>query len=266
MRAATQPLRMLLTFGLFVALVAFTGGRAAAQVDPNWDHYKVYDAQPKVTFTMPVVLTDQFQQALTVVQYLDRFANPVQKDHAGVIYPINHPELHYSWWKVADQPYSGAVIASNQFGDYPLQIGPLLYLLNPANKSETAGVPPQFPFGNHYTVYACTGDPVVASLVLTDQFYTRTANVLIPTYFCVPAQKQTSNGAIYPILDEAQHYVVYEIEAYEATYPVTITDQFLQDFPILMANDRWLMVPTIKHLPPTETKSSTWGRLKQLFR
>jgi len=263
MRAATLSLRKLLTFGMFVALVAFTGGRATAQVDPNWDHYKVYDAQPKVTFTMPVVLLDQFQQALTVVQYLDRFANPVEKDHAGVIYPINHPELHYSWWKVADQPYSGAVIASNQFGDWPLQIGPLLYLLNPANKNAPAGAP--LPVGNHYTVYACTGDPLAVPLVLTDQFYTRTSNMLIPTYFCVPAQKRTADGIVYPILDEAQHYVVYEIEANEAAYPAVIADQFLQDYPILMANDRYLMVPTIKQLP-TETNSSTWGRLKLLFR
>jgi len=264
MRAATPRLRKLLTCALLLPAFALVGGRATAQVDPAWDHYKVYDAQPKVTFTMPVVLVDQFQQTLTTVEFLDRFANPVEKDHAGVIFPIQHPELHYSWWKVAEQPYSAAVIASNQFGDQPLQIGPLLYLLNPANKNAPTGAP--LPIGNHYTVYACTGDPMVVPLVLTDQFYTRTSNMLIPTYFCVPAEKRTSDGILHPILDAAQHYVVYEIEANEATFPATISDQFLPESSILMANDRWLMVPTIKHLPPTETRSSTWGRLKQLFR
>jgi len=264
MRAAIPRLRKLLTIALVLAAFALVGGRAAAQVAPNWDHYLVYEAQPKSTLTVPLVLVDQFQQTLTNTEFLDRFANPVQKDHEGVIFPINFPELHYSWWKLTEQPYDISVIASNQFGDHPLRLGALTYLLNPAFK--TPGPLPAFPLANHYTVYQCTGDALTAALVLTDQFYTRTSLTLVPRYFCTPVEKRTPDGLVYPIIDPAQHYVVYEIELDAVFFTAMITDQFVADLPIDMFDDRFLMVPTIKHLPPTEAKSSTWGRLKQLFR
>jgi len=243
---------------------ALVGGSATAQVPPHWDHYLVYDVQPKPSLLVPLVLVDQFQQTLTNTEFLDRFANPVQKEHEGAIFPINFPELHYSWWKLTEQPYDISVIASNQFGDHPLRLGTLTYLLNPALKTPM----PQsaLPLANHYTVYQCTGDALTATLVLTDQFYTRTSLNLVPRYFCTPVEKHTPDGLVYPIIDPAQHYVVYEIEADAVAFPAMITDQFVLDLPIDMFNDRWLMVPTIKHLPPTEAKSSTWGRVKQLFR
>jgi hypothetical protein len=261
---ATRPRRELLVPALLTLLLALAGGRADAQPSPLWDHYKVYDANPKITLGVPVTLRDQFMVSTHQVLFLDRFANPVQKEHGGVTFPINRPELHYTWWAISPEPFSIDVIARNQFGNLPLHVGQALYLLNPANKNAPAGTP--LPVANHYKCYDCTGDPVNAALVLTDQFMTRTATSLVPRYFCTPVEKQVQEGTIYPMVDSRQHYTVYEIPDAGPIFPATISDQFVPFLQVNLSQDRWLMVPTDKAFPPTDVKSSTWGRVKSIYR
>jgi hypothetical protein len=249
---------------LAALLLSFAGGRADAQPSPLWDHYKVYDAQPKLTQGLFVGLRDQFTQSTHQVLFLDLFANPVEKQHGAAVFPIIRPELHYAWWAISPQPFSIDVIARNQFGDQPIHVGQAVYLLNPANKNAPTGTP--LPEANHYKCYECSGQPITTTLVLTDQFMTRTASSLLPRYFCTPVEKQLQGGAFYPMLDPRQHYTVYEINDAGANFNARIADQFVPDLQILMTRDRWLMVPTDKAFPPTSTKSDTWGRLKQLYR
>lgn len=259
----TRSPRKLIVPLLLLAVLAFAAGPATAQVPPHWDHYKVYQVESAVLHPTVVNLRDQFTFSAHQVHAMEWFANPVEKNHAGILYPITRPELHYAWWRIDPLPFSIDIIASNQFGDHPLHVGDARYLLNPATKNAPAGSP--IPPANHYKCYSCIGQPLTAPLILTDQFNQRTASQLIPVFFCTPVEKKTSSGQVYPILDPEQHYVVYDIGPGPGAYPAHVVDQFV-DTQILMTADRFLMVPTRKHFPPTEAKSSTWGRLKQLYR
>jgi hypothetical protein len=249
-------------------------GTARAQVNPLWDHYKVYlGLSPTVDLpqSQEVTLLDQFQQTTWFVRQLAHFANPVQKEHGGSIHPIHQPELHYTWWHSGrvPGPFATTVIALNQFGDRTIQVGTNAfgdseYLLNPALKNAPTGTP--LPVANHYRCYPCTGDPVNVPVILTDQFLTRTAMVLLPRFFCTPAEKRLADGTVYPIVDAAQHYTVYDMDFNNTPFTARISDQFITDHQLsLIFLDRWLMVPTRKELP-TDTKSSTWGKVKSLYR
>jgi hypothetical protein len=199
-----------------------------------------------------VTLVDQFQQTTWFVRQLAHFANPVQKDHAGSTFPIHRPDLHYTWF--GDQTLQ---VGTNAFGDSE-------YLLNPALKNAAAGTP--LPVANHYRCYPCTGAPVNVPVILTDQFLTRTALVIVPRFFCTPAEKRLADGTVFPIVDAAQHYTVYDMDFNNTPFSARISDQFITDHQLsLIFLDRWLMVPTRKELP-TQSKPSTWGRLKSLYR
>lgn len=261
-RHAVRPNRTISFLALLAASLALAAGPARAQ-DPLWDHYKAYLAQPHVTFNAQVILTDQFQVTTHLTQYLDWFANPVEKQHAGVTFPINHPDLHYTWWAINQLPFAKDVVATNQFGDHVIHVGQSAYLLNPALKNAPAGTP--LPVANHYKCYECTGDSIGVPLILTDQFYARTAGLLVPRFFCTPVEKTIQGGPTYPIVDPNQHYVVYDIDFGPPIFNAVIRDQFVQDLPVQLNVDRLLMVPTVKSFP-TGTESSTWGRLKRLYR
>jgi hypothetical protein len=213
-----------------------------------------------------VTLLDQFMRSTNQVSQLEKFANPVQKEHHGQTFPINRPELHYSWWRISPDPFSIPIIAKNQFGDQPLTVLSSRYLLNPAKKNAPSTLP--IPVANHYKCYDCQGQPITlpAPITLTDQFYTRTAQTLVPRFFCTPVEKRTQEGLIYPMTDPRQHYTVYEIQPGFQIWPALISDQFITDRNVELQNDRYLMVPTDKTFPPTDTKSSSWGRLKQIYR
>lgn len=260
-RIRTTPLLLV----LLTALLAIVAGRAQAQINPLWDHYKAYGNLTHPRNDQDVTLTDQFQSFVNRVQYLDWFANPVEKRHDPLIYPIHRPELHYAWYQITQRPLVPRdVIATDQFGDHLIHVGRETYLLNPALKNAPAGTP--LPVANHYLCYECTGNPVDVPLILTDQFFTRPTSHLVPRYFCNPVQKVTSSGAVYPIMDPAQHYLVYDMTDFTSQiWTATYSDQFLQNQPVQLIIDRLLMVPSLKQLP-TESATSTWGRLKSLYR
>ena len=108
--------------------LALVAGKANAQVNPRWDHYKAYIIdlfQPPPPGLPTVFLRDQFGTYNHTVNFLYQFMNPTTKEvgppNPGV-FPINDPDLHYSWWQISPQPFSGGVIVSNQFGDQPLNV------------------------------------------------------------------------------------------------------------------------------------------------
>lgn len=250
------------------ACLSLVGARAEAQVNPLWDHYKVYMTPPFPVPPLgtPVRLLDQFGPYDHVVEQLERFMNPTEKLVAGqpIPSPINNPLLHYSWWRITPQPFSATVTAVNQFGDHTINVHDAIYLLNPARKNQPA--PP--PIANHYKCYFCEGPPVNVNVQLTDQFGPWPTTVMFPRYFCNPVEKrvQPPTGAVYPIEDPNQHYICYEIQPEDPTpHTAIITDQFLPNHTTQMNPARWLCVPTYKS-GVTETSKNTWGKLKQLYR
>jgi hypothetical protein len=256
--------RGVVALALVAALFVLQADRAQAQIDPFWDHYKAYDVEPPLSHNVTITLIDQFQVTTHATQYLDWFANPVEKRHGTAVYPIHRPELHYTWWLLDPEvPFARDLIAINQFGEQFIRLDRSVYLLNPANKNTPPGVP--LPIANHYKCYACTGQPVNAGVVLSDQFFTRPAQVFSPRFFCTPVEKRTPDGLIHPIVDPDQHYTVYDMDFGTQIWPISFADQFVTFAQVQLSFDRLLMVPTEKVIP-TDARSSTWGRVKSQYR
>jgi hypothetical protein len=255
--------RFLTRMLLLTAAALAIGAPVSAQLDPTWDHYKVYDLNPKPVHNQAIRLIDQFGVSNHIVMELDCFANPVMKEHGGNISPIHDPSLHYAWWRISDEPVNVPVLVTNQFGDQEITAVNARYLLNPALKNEPG---PDLPVANHYKCYDCIGDPVNVPVFLTDQFYGRPAQVMAPRLLCNPVEKQTMDNEFYPPLDPNQHYVCYDIDPFPDMFPAVVSDQFVQDLEVQLGPDKLLCVPSLKFHEPTPTKSDTWGRLKILYR
>jgi hypothetical protein len=254
---------------LLAAAATLLVARAEAQVDPLWDHYKVYNLNPPSPAPPlpPVILTDQFGMSTHQVISLDRFMNPVKKIHGPLIYPINDPVTHYTWWSITPQPFSLTVNVTNQFGDQTIAIYDAQYLLNPALK-DTLPLPAgsQPPLKNHYKAYNCQGPPMSVPIAMIDQFDGWQATVMFPRYFLTPVDKQAPGLTPGPIVDPNQHYVCYEFQPYDPTPFFAFTvDQFVNNRNLYMYPAQLICVPTYKH-GITSTDKETWGRLKLLYR
>lgn len=266
---ATRGSRAALALLLLLVLQTLFASRTDAQLDPLWDHYKVYVENPPFVPAIPVppvVLTDQFTQFTHQVFSLDLFMNPVEKrllPPINTTFPINDSLTHYSWWNITPQPMSLTVAATNQFGDQTITVFDAQYLLNPAIKNQTGSPPVR----NHYKCYNCTGQPVNVPVQMIDQFGTWGATVMLPRFFCNPVQKQVvGTPQVYPILDPNQHYICYEFQPPDPTpYTALGSDQFAHDVPLNLHPSQLICVPTLKQ-GVTGTKKDTWGRLKLLYR
>jgi len=249
---------------LLIVCVCLLGSAppASAQVDPAWDHYKVYLGFHSMP-SRSVILTDQFRRDSVSTNFLDSFANPTEKLlPGGISYPIHDPRLHYAWWLLDNRPVSITVAVSNQFGDQMLNLNRLTYLLNPALKNETGTLPVQ----NHYKCYNCTGSSVNRQVTLTDQFGVWQTTATTPHYFCNPTEKRIPGGATYPIIDPNQHYVCYDLNPVDGRpFSATFKDQFTSNASLQFIQGYFLCVPTAK-VEPTPARGATWGRLKVLYR
>jgi hypothetical protein len=263
-RPATRR-HTLLPLSLMVTALVVVSSSAEAQVDPTWDHYKVYDAQPKPSFPLTFGLRDQFGSVQHDLLNLDRFANPVEKLVSGAGNPIYDPDLHYSWWLITPNPFSAVVTVSNQFGDHTLQVSDSRYLWNPAAKWEATGTPYPVPVANHYKCYDCAGPPVSVPVTLTDQFGVWQTTVAVPRWFCTPAAKDVGPTE-YPIIQPDRHYVCYEYTPADTRFfSAAMSDQFINNFNLQMGPSNILCVPSEK-VVATPTGRETWGRLKILYR
>ena len=249
-----------------VVSLALTAGKAGAQVDPTWDHYKVYFTNPfPLPTPIPVFLKDQFGEYNHEALQLELFMNPTTKEipppEPG-FFGVTNPDLHYAWWKITPQPFGALVAANNQFGDHTLKVYEALYLLNPARKNQPGGPPPE----NHYKCYRCEGPSVDRPVRLTDQFGPWDAMVTFPRYFCNPVEKRVPGQQPHLIVDPNQHYVCYEfIQEDTQIRTATMTDQFVVNHPMELSPSRFLCVPTYKS-GVTPTDKNTWGRIKILYR
>lgn len=251
--------------------VALLPGSVKAQpgIDPTWDHYKVYRVQPPITDGRPVILTDQFNTQNHVVQVLEEFMNPTEKQVPGLPpFLINRPELHYTWWRISPSPWNENVLAINQFGNQTLHVSEAVYLLNPALKNAPIPNPP-LPLANHYKCYACQGQPVNRPVLLTDQFGVWQAQATIPLFLCNPTEKRVQDATgqhIYPIVDPRQHLVCYDLQPQDPRiFTGSVSDQFITNRQLEMSPGHMLCVPSLKERP-TGTNLGTWGSLKVLYR
>lgn len=247
--------------GAMVAVVLAASPAFGQTGPPDIDQYLVYRAQPGAELAAPVILRDQFfpQPTTQVVGHLEFFMNPVEKDGSGMF----NPRLHYTWWHVTPQPFSGRVIASNKYGDHEVQVGPSEFLLNPALKFPQPGE--LIPIANHYKCYRAQGFIPPRPVTLFDQFGQWQAELTGQVeYFCNPTEK-AYQGAIDPIVRPDAHLTCYRIIVPQpVSIPITFLDQFRFDQTVLFSHI-YLCVPTLKQ-EVVPTTSTTWGSVKATYR
>jgi hypothetical protein len=247
------------TIAVLLAAVVALPAVAGANPIPVWDHYETFLVGNVPTLSVPIMLQDQFGMGPYQATLLEQFGVPASKNNE----PISFPDLHYTWWRIQGPEPVRRVIASNQFGDHELMLGDAVFLWNPALKNPVPGQ--TLPFANHYKCYQATGQPIVRMVTLQSQFGFETVTVKEPQVFCNPAIKTDPTGVEHPIVDPVLHYTCYRIEPprlVDVWEPVL--DQFLFE-PLLFTFSEYLCVPTMKS-GVVSTGSSTWGRLKVLYR
>jgi len=271
MKLATHWIRRSTCRWLVAALVmsgALVAGASFAQsqppppnTPPGVDHYLVYPVLQPPTITIPVILGDQFiPQANYVTTTLEYFMVPVNKNNEGIL----HPELHYTWWKVNPYPFAASCVIANQFlPSQPFDVKSPEYLLNPALKNVPTG---QIPLANHYLAYDAFAPPVGFPVSLLDQFGQWNGVVLDAKFLAPPALK-IFNGVYQPIVDPVPHMAIYNLQIQPplaAPIPCVALDEF-GTWQLLLGTPLYLAVPSYK-LQVVGTKTSTWGRIKELYR
>jgi hypothetical protein len=249
-----------------VVLLAATTVFAQANL-PNENHYKVYRALPWA-YERSVLLTDQFGTIQWATFQLDRFANPAEKEHDGVIYPMVDPLIHQTWWSFRYPQPTRTVVGIDQFGISQWILRDAVYLLNPALKFYPPGPPPPPPpppVWNHYLCYEALGPTMPKLVLLRDQFGNCEVTVLQGKLFCNPVEKvDLADGSVSPIIDFAAHLTCYEVENPLQFNPTIVAIDQFGSWNLLLYNNDCLCVPALKeHIVKTE--ESTWGRIKALY-
>lgn len=262
MRARVITLLAVVTISVSLAAIhapAF-GQVGATPIDST--HYWTYHLQEPLYSPIQVTARDQFLTVYNPV-YLDsltRLVNWVIKNNSTVRDTL----IHYTWWNIQNKiPVSKTVNVSNQFGDYPVFVENLEFLLTPAWKN----VPqPGLPYANHYLCYRAHGFPGPGkNYFLRDEWRNDVQNPLSMEYLCVPCWKNHA-GVVYPPIDTDTHLALYPILPNSDVFFPFVKDQFRQNYYYVQQRPiEYLLVPSTK-VDPTPEKRSTWGRLKTLYR
>lgn len=239
---------------LVVVVIGVWFGIGSAQMLPE-NHYLVYEVPETYVFAGNIALFDQFRFICADEVWLDKFANPVEKNGE----PMFDPMLHQTWWTLHDPQSIWITTIENQFGNAIWQVKDGRYLVLPALKNQP-GMPPPW---NHYKCYDAVGPAVNIPVTLYDQFGIYQMVATTPVLFCNPVEKCV-NGVTYPIINPEMHLACYLLEPPMAFgMPVTAFDQF-GDWQVTPLEPCWLCLPTMK-LFTVPNEESTWGKIKSLY-
>jgi len=235
--------------------------------DVNPTHYWTYtNLQTAPPQPIPLEVQDQFyrQPIPITVDQLQRLLNWVHKNNS----PVPDTLLHYTWWNIVEKiPTPRRVIVTNQFGSHVVTVDHLEFLLAPALKNPNAATGNQPPLANHYLCYRATGFPApTIAYDLQDEWKRDSQPVGDLQFLCTPCLK-FHNGQVYPPVDTLTHLAVYPVQPHSDNFVPLVLDQF-GPHPLFVTQipPEWLFVPSDKTEIPVDTRKSTWGRVKQLYR
>ena len=154
------------------------------------DHYLLYEVLGGPPVEAVVTLNDQFSGEPDAVVYEPVYlANPVLKEHDGVITEIVDEGTHLMFYRIAveDGPFSTQVQIDNQFSEGTFDVFDPALLAVPSTKTELSAPPPL----DHFKGYTLLG-PVGAienEVYLEDQFSAFWASADVAYEFFTPAVK-----------------------------------------------------------------------------
>jgi hypothetical protein len=258
----------LLRGSALAACLTFVAASAHAQAggnppDVNPTHYWSYTLIDPVIHPTPIQVSDQFFR-FPVPMYVDslaRLVNWVHKDNSPVLDTL----IHYTWWNVQPKlPMQVPVIVTNQFGQQPVQVEHVEFMLVPAWKNQPQPVQPN---ANHYLCYRAHGfNPPPQPHFFQDEWRQDVQYPYPMEFLCTPCMKE-HNGQIYPPVDTLTHLAVYPITPQSDYFYPFIMDQFFAG-PVYVWQKplEYLFVPSDKKLIITDSKKASWGRIKTLYR
>ncbi len=213
---------------------------------PTLDHFECYDVGNVHDVKQGVSLKDQFGSSGVLVHQAVEFCNPVQKTHNNVVTPITNANGHLAIYKFDHDAFEGSneeptrtVQVQNQFGKQTLTVTEVQFLAVPTEKN-SLGTPTGL---SHFWCYQATGNPVVATVNLQDQFHTQNGLQLQrPALFCNPVQK-VHGTQTFPILNP-QGLVCYNITRQAFKKTIAIVNQFETNNKLAVGTDRYLCVPS----------------------
>ena len=246
-----RRLTLLLVLALSTGLM-WTNGSAAVVMENHYMAYSFIGGGASVTG--PIILTDQFGTTQHTFALLERFANPVDKNHEGIFDPL----FHQTWWAIDDPQVPRTVVVTNQFGSYTWTVQDGRYLVLPATKNQTPPEPPPQDILNHYKCYDATGPILQETVSLVDQFLNLVEFPLLPLYLCNPVQKQSPlTGEVTEIVDPDMHLACYQMVGFNVFVSLTSADQFgARTMSDLFSE--FFCVPSQKE-DPTPAEESSWG-------
>ncbi len=259
-----------LVVGAIAAAATFLAwSPASAQpLDPThyWTYHLVQPLDQPVTFEA----RDQFfpEYRPLVAMRLERLLNPAWKYHNGQVFPPRDSTAHLTWWDLPDEPVTRLVRVDNQFGeDQMLQVSMLDFMLLPARKDLTPGLPEPPSTINHYLCYRVVGPSPGIPVTLRDQFHQQEQLVASATYLCNPCWKRHA-GVEYAPYDDT-HLVLYRLEIPNYQGPERwLRDQFAAPWltSFVQVPDEYLAVPSTKEEISNPTERTTWGRIKEGYK
>jgi hypothetical protein len=222
---------------------------------PPLDHFECYDVGNAHDVKQGVSLSDQFGSSGVLVHQAVEFCNPVQKTDNNGVTPITNPNGHLTFYKFDHDAFEGSneeptrtVQVQNQFGTQTLKVTEVQFLAVPTKKDSLstpcAGTAPDPTCTlSHFWCYQATGNPVVSTVNLQDQFHTQNGLQLQrPALFCNPVQK-VHGIQTFPILN-TQGLVCYNITRQGFNKNIAIVNQFETNNKLAVKADRFLCVPS----------------------
>ncbi len=218
------------------------------------DHYLLYEVLGGPPVEAVVTLNDQFNGEPDAVVYEPVYlANPVLKEHDGVITEIVDEDTHLVFYRIVveDEPFSTQVQVNNQFEEGTFDVYDPYLLAVASTKTELPAPPPL----DHFKAYTLDFPvPAVPNEVyLEDQFSSFPATVTEAYEFCNPVVK---NGE--PFWYPDNHLMLFDIIHGESfpDWDVVVHNQFgtqelMVGSPVKLAVPTWKLAPGM-HDPPVD--------------
>jgi hypothetical protein len=259
MQRTVRPVAVWALLGLVTLAASLLAGQliAAAAPELRLDHFKCYGAkEERPDPAEPVTLRDQFGVLRVRVLDVALLCNPVEKQHAGTVTPIQDPDAHLTFNEIvpSEQVDRRLVEVTNQFGRQRLAIGQPRYLAVPTRK-----YPHEAPKGlDHFACYEAAGREIGDPVGLRDQFHADEARVVRPELLCNPATKWHQDQ-VFEVEHPEAHLTCYTLlpQRRPPVNAVRIENQFERDT-LSIDVSRLLCAPSLKReLTPTPTPTPT---------
>ncbi len=213
---------------------------------------RVFSVALKPNFGAPFTLEDQFGLTNHVLTGLmTQFCASADKRSSGVdfVFPSASDPTNFTCYAIDGDSPGKTVVLTDQFGSFIHDVGRLVEVCVPTNKTPPVGFPEPIKLDNHWKCYSIVGDPLPKTVFMFEQF-NHVFGTITPELLCAPAIKVVDGGT--PEVPELPdlHLKCYDIVNVHGSHLVSsvFNDQFVRNRVGPAMDDR-ICVEAIKSFP-----------------